>query len=108
MGINVHEGPPSIGKTATATLEPGHVFSIEPGLYVEGVGGVRIENLCTVVEDAEAPGYLRVVPLTFAPLDRRLIDRALLDGDEEDFLRWYEKQWVPELGEEVTARVTMK
>jgi len=108
VGINVHEAPPSIGKTATATLEPGHVFSIEPGLYVEGVGGVRIENLCTVVEDPDAPGYLRVVPLTFAPLDKRLIDHALLDADEEDFLRSYEKRWVPELGEQVTARVTMK
>lgn len=108
VGINVHEAPPSVAKTATAPLEPGHVFSIEPGLYLEGVGGVRIENLCTVVDDPEAPGYLRVEPLTFAPLDGRLIDPDRLDPEERAFLAAYEKRWVSKLGEEVTSRVTMQ
>lgn len=108
VGINVHEAPPSVAKTATAQLEPGHVFSIEPGLYLEGVGGVRIENLCTVREDPDAPGYLRVEPLTFAPLDTRLIDESLLEPDEAEFVRAYAGRWVPELGEEVTSRVTMQ
>lgn len=108
VGINVHEAPPSVAKTATAPLEPGHVFSIEPGLYLEGIGGVRIENLCTVREDLDAPGYLRVEPLTFAPLDRRLIDDALLEPEEAEFVRGYANRWAPELGEEVTSRVTMQ
>lgn len=104
VGINVHEAPPSIGKTATATVEPGHVFSIEPGLYIEGVGGVRIENLCTVSDDPSHPGFLQVEPLTFAPLDGRLVDRALLDADESEFLRWYTERGASELGEDVTPR----
>ena len=104
VGINVHEAPPSIGKTATATVEPGHVFSIEPGLYLEGIGGVRIENLCTVHDDPAHPGYLQVVPLTFAPLDARLIDTTLLEADEIAFVRWYAEKGAAELGEEMTSR----
>ncbi len=99
VGINVHEAPPSIAKTATTSLEPGHVFSIEPGLYLEGIGGVRIENLCTVREADGAPGWLQVVPLTFARLDERLIDAALLDADETAFVRWY----AAGRGEDVTS-----
>jgi len=65
------------------------VFSIEPGLYVEGVGGVRIENLCTVTAEGEKEGFLRVEPLTFAPLDARLIDDSLLNDREREFVAWY-------------------
>lgn len=107
VGINVHEAPPSIGKTATTTLEHGHVFSIEPGLYIEGVGGVRIENLCTVRDDPSHPGFLEVEPLTFAPLDARLIEPSLLDAREGAFVRWYAEKGSAELGEEVTSRSTV-
>ena len=89
VGINVHESPPGIAKTSQVPLEEGHVFSIEPGLYVEGVGGVRIENLCTARQDPEREGFLRVEPLTFSPLDASLIDDALLDDRERAFLREY-------------------
>jgi Xaa-Pro aminopeptidase len=108
VGINVHEAPPSIAKTATTSVEPGHVFSIEPGLYVEGVGGVRIENLCTVRDDDTHPGFLVVEPLTFAPLDARLIDRTLLDATESEFVRWYGEIGAAEVGERVTARAAVE
>ena len=78
-----------MSKLSTTQFEEGHVFSIEPGLYIEGVGGVRIENLCTVVPDSEQADWLRVVPLTFSPLDERLIDDALLDAAEREFLGKY-------------------
>jgi Xaa-Pro aminopeptidase len=89
VGINVHESPPGIAKTSQLSLDEGHVFSIEPGVYLEGVGGVRIENLCTVVADGERAGFWRVIPLTFSPLDERLIEPALLDEREREFLRGY-------------------
>lgn len=89
VGINVHESPPGIGKTSQMAIEEGHVFSIEPGVYLEGVGGVRIENLCTAVADPERVGFLRIVPLTFSPLDASLIDDALLDERERAFLQDY-------------------
>jgi Xaa-Pro aminopeptidase len=95
VGVNVHEAPPSIRIGNRGTVEPGQVFSIEPGVYVPGWGGIRIENLCTVVEDPEplASGmpraFLRVQPLTFSPLDRRLIDRRMLTPLEKRFLAWF-------------------
>ena len=84
VGINVHEFPPRVGPASQTVLEPGHVFSIEPGLYDPGFGGIRIENLCTV--EPGPPGFIRVVPLTFSPLDARLIDRKMLNPDEKAFL----------------------
>lgn len=89
VGINVHEAPPRVSTRGTGPLEVGHVFSIEPGIYIAGFGGVRIENLCTVLPAPDAPGFLDVVPLTFAALDERLIDHARLGPAEEAFLaRW--------------------
>lgn len=90
VGVNVHEFPPRIGPTAAAKLEAGHVFSIEPGVYRPDFGGVRIENLCTIVRSKKRPGFLEVVPLTFSPLDARLIDRALLREDERRWLADFE------------------
>lgn len=89
VGINVHEYPPRVSGPVTQKLEVGHVFSIEPGWYDPDFGGVRIENLCTVVPDPEHPGFLRVEPLTFAPLDLRLVDRDALRPDERRWLDAY-------------------
>ncbi len=53
IGLEVHE-PPSLSKTrGQQRLEPGMVFSIEPGIYLPGWGGVRIEDL-VVLEDGGA------------------------------------------------------
>lgn len=47
VGISVHEGP-SFSREAGVELEPGMVITIEPGVYIPGWGGVRIENLALV------------------------------------------------------------
>lgn len=93
VGVNVHEDPPRISTAGTGPVEASQVFSIEPGIYIEGFGGVRIENLCTAVEDSEFPGFLKVVPLSFCPLDARLIDEKLLTDLEKAFLKYYEKSF---------------
>ncbi|MFB6111435.1 MAG: M24 family metallopeptidase [Halobacteriaceae archaeon] len=49
VGLDVHEQP-SLGDGGD-TLEPGHVVTIEPGLYDPEVGGVRVEDLVLVTED---------------------------------------------------------
>ena len=98
VGINVHEAPPQVSTKGNMPIEVGHVFSIEPGLYLSGFGGVRIENLCTVVPAEDAPGFLDVVPLTFAALDYRLIDDTLLEPRERIWLNGYLSRCCPQTG----------
>jgi Xaa-Pro aminopeptidase len=50
VGVVTHEAP-RLARTAEARLEPGNVVTVEPGVYVPGVGGVRIEDLVVVTEE---------------------------------------------------------
>lgn len=68
IGLSTHE-PPDIVKGNTQPLYPGMCFSIEPGIYLPGRFGVRIENIVTMTENgvqslnADAPNTLRIVSL---------------------------------------------
>jgi Xaa-Pro aminopeptidase len=50
VGIEVQEGP-RLGKGEEARLAAGNVITVEPGIYLEGFGGVRLEDLMVVTED---------------------------------------------------------
>ena len=47
MGLAVHEGPP-LNKRKRNKLQPGMVVTVEPGIYIPGWGGVRLENMVVV------------------------------------------------------------
>jgi Xaa-Pro aminopeptidase len=49
VGLQVHEAP-RLSTESTDTLEPGHIVTIEPGIYLDGVGGCRIEDLAVLRE----------------------------------------------------------
>lgn len=92
--LSVHEGPQRISRLGDVPLEPGMVLSNEPGYYREGAFGIRIENLLHVVPAPDLPGgddrrMLAFANLTWVPIDRRLIDPALLDSDERLWLDQY-------------------
>ncbi len=49
LGLEIHEAP-RVGKSQKATLKPGMVITVEPGVYVEGVGGIRVEDELLITE----------------------------------------------------------
>ncbi len=87
--LSVHEGPQRISKVPNRTaLAPGMILSNEPGYYLPGAYGIRIENLMAVQESALLP-MLEFAPLTLAPIDRTLIEPTLLETAERDWLNQY-------------------
>ena len=101
--LGVHEGPHRIAKGWNATpLEPGMIVSNEPGYYVEGQYGIRIENLQYVTGPEKIPGgmipMMGFTPLTLAPLERALIDTDLLTADERKWVDDYHTRVVTTLG----------
>jgi Xaa-Pro aminopeptidase len=50
VGLQVHEAP-RLSRESSDTLAPGNVVTVEPGVYLEGVGGIRIEDLVVVTDD---------------------------------------------------------
>lgn len=85
IGISVHEHPPVCAPfdTYKQPFKKHYVFSIEPGLYKKGVGGVRLENAVYVksVDDK-----LQIEVLSHYPFEEKLIDKKLLTKKELKFL----------------------
>jgi Xaa-Pro aminopeptidase len=99
--LSVHEGPVSISPhLRPATIAEGMILSNEPGYYLPGAYGIRIENL-VLVRRADVAGdkpFLAFETLTLAPIDRVLIDRDLLRPDEIAWLDDYHARVLREVG----------
>jgi Xaa-Pro aminopeptidase len=90
--LSVHEGPARISKLGTTPLKRGMIMSNEPGYYKPDAYGIRIENLELVVAK-DIAGASKPMngfeALTLAPIDRRLIDVAMLSSEERAWLDAY-------------------
>lgn len=93
--LSVHEGPQSISNRYTDTpLEKGMVTSNEPGIYIAGSHGIRIESLI-VTEDFvqnEHGEFLQFETITLCPIDTRPVIKDLMLKEEIDWLNDYHKK----------------
>jgi Xaa-Pro aminopeptidase len=108
--LGVHEGPQRIAKALNRyALQTGMIVSNEPGFYKAGEFGIRIENLQYVTE-AEIPAggerpMHRFENLTWAPIDRTLIDVSLLTPAERAYMDGYHARCVELLSPLVSDEV---
>ena len=90
--LSVHEGPAGFSRAAKPVpIAEGMILSDEPGFYLPGHYGIRIENLLLVRADetgATKP-FLCFETLTLAPYERRLIVPAMLTAAERDWVDAY-------------------
>lgn len=93
--LSVHEGPQNIswrsGNAKEAVLEEGMLVSDEPGVYVAGSHGIRIENilLCEKRECNEDGQFMGFTPLTLVPLDLEGIDPVYMERSDIEALNQY-------------------
>ena len=90
--LGVHEGPQDIRQNLNPVpLQPGMIVSDEPGIYREGMHGVRHENLllCVELEQNEFGRWLGFEPLTLCPFETSALDLSLLDSSEIEWLDAY-------------------
>jgi len=100
--LSVHEGPAAFSRhAANVPLEEGMILSDEPGFYLPGAYGIRIENLLLVRADAHAKGsrpWLRFETLTLVPFERALIDADALAPTERAWIDAYHARVLVEIG----------
>jgi Xaa-Pro aminopeptidase len=99
--LSVHEGPAGISPRAHVPLEAGMIISNEPGFYLEGKYGIRIENLIHIVQSEIAEDFLAFETITLAPIDTRLIDVDMLTHAERNWLNAYHAKVLDQIGPDI-------
>lgn len=90
--LNVHEAPPSISPRNHDALQPNMVVTNEPGFYLKGKFGIRVENMMLVQKDKKKrAGFLKFEMLTFVPFCNELMDMDMLTVEEKGFISNYMK-----------------
>ena len=95
--LSVHEGPNGIRwrkvkeRNDSSILEPGMVTTDEPGIYITGQYGIRIENelLCKEKATNEWDTFLEFETITYCPIDLDAIKPSMLTKEEKDWLNDY-------------------
>ena len=96
--LNVHEAPINFrwkeGTAPAQTLEKNMVITDEPGIYIEGSHGIRIENELLVCEDEKNSygQFMHFEPLTLVPIDLDAVLPERMTAEERDILNLYHKR----------------
>ena len=104
--LNVHEGPHQIRmEWRPAPLQAGMTVTNEPGIYLEGKFGVRIENTLLIVPAETTPfgDFLKFETLTLAPIDTTPIVFEMLSEEEREWLNNYHHRVYESLKPYLTA-----
>ena len=104
--LNVHEGPHQIRmEWKPAPLVAGMTVTDEPGIYLEGRFGVRIENtlLITPYRETEFGQFLQFEALTLCPIDKHPILAEMLTPEETAWLNQYHQRVYDSLSPHLTA-----
>ena len=98
----VHEGPNNISvrNIRDVAIKPGMITTDEPGIYLEGEYGIRLENelLCVEDETNSYGSFYRFECLTLVPFQIECIDRDMLTDDEIGYLNKYHKMVYEKIG----------
>jgi Xaa-Pro aminopeptidase len=94
--LNVHDGPNGFHwgrKSYTTPLEEGMITTDEPGIYIEGKYGIRLENelICHKGEKNEFGQFMYFENITFVPMDLDVIDPSRMNETEKRYLNEYHK-----------------
>ncbi len=107
--LNVHEGPQNIRWKFTegmteAVIESGMVVTNEPGVYIEGSHGIRIENVMIARNDVKNGDgqFMNFETLTYAPIDLEAIDASAMTAETLEFLNEYHEQVYNLIGPHLT------
>lgn len=97
--LNVHEGPQSLRwhfaeGAADAVIEAGMDITNEPGVYIEGSHGIRIENVMVAENDVknEYGQFMHFKTLTWVPIDLEAIDEKYMTEVQRAYLYAYQQQ----------------
>ena len=104
--LNVHEGPNGFrwrmlpNRNEGAVFTEGMITTIEPGIYIEGSHGIRIENeiLCRKGEENEYGQFMHFETITFVPID--------LDGIDPKYMTFYEREWLNNYHAQVYEKIS--
>lgn len=96
--LNVHEGPQSLRwrfseGTSEAVIEDGMDVTNEPGIYIEGSHGIRIENVMVAKNDVknEYGQFMHFETLTWVPIDRDAVDETYLNDTQKKLFHQYQQ-----------------
>lgn len=96
--LNVHEAPVNFrwkeGTTPAPALERNMIISDEPGIYIEGSHGIRLENILLVCEDGENEygRFMHFEPLTYVPIDLDALLPERMTAEERNMLNCYHSE----------------